>query len=67
MVETNLICDQPPCRKAATLFRHGDKPEYGWKVIGQWKTLAAKDGMIHACSNEHAELIDISIKGASAV
>jgi hypothetical protein len=62
MVETNLICDESPCRKSAALFRHVDKPEYRWKLIGEWKTLASKDGMIHACSHEHAEKIDWRIK-----
>jgi hypothetical protein len=77
MVEIKLICDHMRCRKSAALFRHRDeaggtwkligqwKPS-AWKLIGQWKTTAANDGMLHACSKEHAELIDVSTKGASA-
>jgi len=73
-----LICDHTGCRKFTALFRHRDEAgrtwkligrwkASAWKLIGQWKTRAAEDGMIHACSNEHAELIDVSIRGATVI
>jgi hypothetical protein len=78
MIEIRLICDHTGCRKSAALFRHRDEAggtwklighwkASAWKLIGQWKTTAANDEMLHACSNEHAELIDVSTRGASVI
>jgi hypothetical protein len=57
---SELICDYPKCNGTASLFRHKDEEGGTWKWISRWKETAAKDGMLHACSNEHAELIDCS-------
>jgi hypothetical protein len=58
MVHITLYCDQPRCRKAAEIFRHESEQAGTWKLIGQWKSTAAKEGMLHACSYKHAEEID---------
>jgi hypothetical protein len=62
MVEiiTKIICDHTECRKAATLYRLRDGESWKWHAGGQIDRIASKDGMLHACSDRHADLIDAS-------
>jgi hypothetical protein len=64
-IKIKLICDHTECRKAATLYRLREGESGKWHVIGQFDRIASKDGMVHACSDRHADLIDASTRERS--